>query len=202
MKRKQLKKPRRTFSTFLTLLRGGGIIIGCTASSDSAKMRVIAEQNLSDNYDIVALKAALPKARITGMSEKLDENAFLHYLKAQNADIISNSSEIKLLSITPTKKNDSIYQAVQLDLVTFQRFMNFGHLLIGLESCSIFDAIDVTRCYKCNEFNHSFKQCKSLSSVCPLCSGMHNLKKCKSLPGDLNARTASTIPRNTKSLVI
>ena len=49
---------------------------------------------------------------------------------------------------------------------------------MGYDYCSVFDALEVTRCYKCNKFGHSSQSCKA-KEVCPRCSEGHKLVDCK-----------------------
>ncbi|KAJ3641869.1 hypothetical protein Zmor_028339, partial [Zophobas morio] len=56
--------------------------------------------------------------------------------------------------------------------------MTAGGLFVGYDYCSVFDALEVTRCYKCNKFGHSSQSCKA-KEVCPRCSEGHKLVDCK-----------------------
>jgi hypothetical protein len=71
------------------------------------------------------------------------------------------------------EENDKVLQCeLSLDLDTYKRILELGHVLVGLSSCSVFDAVFVVRCYKCNGFNHTAKYCKNDSS-CQLCGKHH-----------------------------
>ncbi|CAH1998439.1 unnamed protein product [Acanthoscelides obtectus] len=54
-----------------------------------------------------------------------------------------------------------------------------GNVFIGLDCCRYFDAVQVSRCFNCNGFNHSSKLCKKERS-CPRCGENHAVKDCKS----------------------
>jgi hypothetical protein len=83
---------------------------------------------------------------------------------------------------------------LSLDLDTYKRILELGHVLVGLSSCSVFDAVFVVRCYKCNGFNHTAKYCKNDSS-CQLCGKHH-----PDIPCAVSENKVSPTCRNCKSL--
>ena len=56
--------------------------------------------------------------------------------------------------------------------------MNVGHCLVGLDGCTIYDSVEVTRCFNCNKYGHSSRGCKN-KTCCPKCAGEHNVAECK-----------------------
>lgn len=54
-----------------------------------------------------------------------------------------------------------------------------GRIFVEWESCRIKDYIDVPRCYKCQRYGHVAKLCNGDKTVCPHCSGDHEIKDCK-----------------------
>jgi hypothetical protein len=65
-----------------------------------------------------------------------------------------------------------------VDISTYKKALSVRHCLIGLDSCTIYDAVEVSRCFNCNGFNHSSHKCKSALS-CPRCAKDHAVKDCK-----------------------
>ena len=121
----------------------------------------------------------LPRVRIVGMSEKYSEDQLADYLKKCNADLLSDA-ECKLIKLFPLRKNINIFQCIlQLDRRSYDRVITAGNLFVGFDSCSVFDAVEVYRCFNCNEFSHSSKFCKKPVS-CPICGKNHDVKQCKS----------------------
>nr|CAI5825122.1 unnamed protein product [Callosobruchus analis] len=86
-------------------------------------------------------------------------------------------SEWKVSKIYPTKKNADVFQAtVQVDK---ERILKNGNLFVALDSCNVFDALVVYRCFTCNEYDHSSRK-RKIPVVCPLCAENHELKQCRS----------------------
>jgi hypothetical protein len=111
----------------------------------------------------------------------LNEATLLTYLSKQNECVFEKNSELKLLKLAPLKNNQSIFCALmEVDISTYKkpRVLSIRHCLLGLDSCTIYDAVEVSRCFNCNGFNHSSHKCKSALS-CPRCAKDHAVKQCK-----------------------
>lgn len=161
-------------------VKDGGILVGCSTIEEVSKLRNIAKNKLDQNYDIKDVKNLNPRVRIVGMSEKLEENDVIEYIKFQNKQLTSENFECKVLKLWPTKKNVKIYQAIlQVDTHFYNKVMSVGEgkVFIGFDLCNVYDSIDIRRCFKCSGFNHISNQCKSKIS-CPVCAGEHYLKDC------------------------
>jgi hypothetical protein len=63
-------------------------------------------------------------------------------------------------------------------MTTYKKALGIGHCLVGLNGCSIYSAIEVTRCFTCNGFHHSSRNCKH-KVICPRCSKNHDVHDCK-----------------------
>ncbi|KAJ3660083.1 hypothetical protein Zmor_005015 [Zophobas morio] len=157
-------------------LKDGGVLLQCDSSSN---FKQSAMNNLSDQYDIREVKTIGPRVRITGIPDYIKEEDIALYMRKQNESIFDEKSICTLLKYGPVKKNNTIFQAVfEVDLLTYKRALALGHCLVGLNGCTIYDAIDVSRCFNCNSYGHSHKFCKN-SSYCPRCAHRHNLKECQ-----------------------
>lgn len=164
-------------------IKDGGILVGCSNSEDTLKLKGIAENKLKENYDIKDVRNVKPRIRIVGMSEKLEENELIQYIKFQNKHLDSENCNLKILKLWSTKKNVNIYQAIlQVEKNFYDKIMSIGEgkLFIGYDLCSVYDSIEIRRCFKCSGFNHMSDQCKS-TICCPKCAGEHDLKNCTSV---------------------
>ncbi len=52
-------------------------------------------------------------------------------------------------------------------------------IFIGYDCCAVYDAFDMTRCFKCNDFHHTANNCRRATSY-PKCSENHEIKDCNS----------------------
>lgn len=159
-------------------LNHGGIILGCENQGDSTRIKEITEQKLGDKYEIRELKSLNPRIRIVGISQEIDKNRLCEWIMKQNKDIFETNS-FEILHIWPTKKRDTLYQAtLQVTEKVYRKLMNANTILVGLDTCKVYDAINVIRCFKCNSLNHGSKVCKG-SLTCPLCAGNHMINECQ-----------------------
>ena len=164
-------------------IKNGGIILKCHNPDELKKLAQ--EKELSDKYEIGDLKTPQPRLRIAGISNDIGEQHITAFLTRQNKHIFSDTSHCKLLKHSPIKNNNDFSQVViEVDISTYKCALSYGHCLVGLDSCNIFDAIDIIRCFKCNGYNHSLKNCNRETS-CPRCSSKHSVKDCKAADNEL-----------------
>lgn len=158
----------------------GGILLGCKTTEDSEKFMKLAKEKLSGDYNIRESPGIHPRIRVSGICDNLSEDSLLKLIKKNNMPYILPESDIKLIKLLPTKKNNKIFQAIlQVDKFTYERVMKAGKILIGYDSCPVFDGLEVYRCYNCNGFHHSQKNCTK-QLCCPRCGDGHLIKDCKS----------------------
>lgn len=107
-------------------------------------------------------------------------NYLLNCLRVQNEVVFADDSICRFISSKSLRNRGDVFQAVvQVDRTTYQRALAAEHLFIGYDSCVVYDAIEVTRCYNCSGLNHMSKGCR-LKLACPRCAGEHLLKDCQS----------------------
>lgn len=161
-------------------LKNGGVLIECKSGEQNERLKKAVEDKLSDSYVVRELRGICPRVKIVGMSEDYSADSFIRLLKKCNPELFSVNTECKVVKMFPTKKNENIFQCIlELDRVTYDRVIKSGNVFIGFDSCGVYDAIDIYRCFNCNDFNHSSKSCKK-SLCCPLCGLAHDVKSCKS----------------------
>lgn len=161
-------------------IKNGGMLIGCKSKADNDKFKKLAQETLADSYEVREVRGISPRIRVVGITENYSENVLLDYLKKLNTDIFSENCDCKLIKFFATKKNKNIYQAIlQIDRFSYDKVIQAGNLFIGYDSCVVFDAIDIHRCFTCNEFHHSSNNCDKPVS-CPRCAQSHEVRLCKS----------------------
>ena len=164
-------------------VRNGGIVVSCKNDTETKKFKDLADKKLSQNYEIKEVPNPRPRIKIAGLSEKFDsESDIAALIKSQNGSIFEEDAECTVLRLWPTKRNRDIYQAIiQLDNVTYTKVMNSGdnHLYVGYDCCQVYDAVDLYRCYKCSDFNHTSNTYQRKKAY-PACSLEHELKDCTS----------------------
>ncbi|CAH1110249.1 unnamed protein product [Psylliodes chrysocephalus] len=157
--------------------RDDRILVGCSKNEDAPKFEDAANPKLSDAYEVKDIKSRNPKIRIVGMIEKHEPDELISLLKYQN-DGIQSSRVCSVVKIWATKKNDKMHQTtLEIDAETYVKAMSLQSLFVGWDVCSVFDAIDITLCYKCSGFGHNQGSCLK-NIACPKCSRPHQFKDC------------------------
>lgn len=163
----------------LRTVKEGGLLLGCKDINDNRKLKEMVQQRMSNSYDVMEVRGVNPRIRIVGISRKLEEQKLLDTIRKCNRDIFSDNSTCSLVKFWPTKKDKNIFQAtLQVDRFTFESAFEFGNLFVDLDCCKVFDAIEVFRCFNCNEFHHNSSNCKN-SISCPRCGQNHKVQECK-----------------------
>jgi hypothetical protein len=161
-------------------VKNGGVLIAGNSTVDNEKLKKLAVDKLSNAYEVKEVKPLNPRIRVVGMSEKWELEHLTSYLIQINKHLFSIKPECKIINFGPTKKNDKIFQAlVQVDQDSYSKIIDAGRLIVGYDSCNVYDAIEVRRCFNCNEFQHIATNCKN-QLTCPKCGFGHDLKNCKS----------------------
>lgn len=108
-----------------------------------------------------------------------------------------------LFDVKSIKKVNSRYRAIiEINKDTFQTVTNIGKLKIGWSICSVYEHVDLIRCFKCYSFHHMADKC-SKSAICSKCGeNDHNTESWnKTSPRCINCVTANanfgfTLPTN------
>ena len=159
-------------------VKDGGMVVGFSSKEDNSRFKRLADEKLSQNYEIVELKGVQPRIKIVGMTQIYKENEIEEYVEhaiKNNCSDINLTTDCKFIKLWPTKKNPKMYQAiVQLDMKSYDNIISAGGLFIGYDHCTVYEAVEIIRCYNCNGFHHNSKRCKSKKS-CPRCAMDENL---------------------------
>lgn len=160
-------------------IRDGGVLIGCSSEEEAHKLKCLANDKLSCNYDIKELNTLKPRIKIVGLTDKYDEEVLITYLKNQNKQIFREDSVIHVLDISSLKRNKDIFQAkISLDVNSYNRAMRESSLFVGYDCCSIYDAVELRVCFKCCGFSHLAKNCNK-DTKCPKCGDDHSVGDCR-----------------------
>lgn len=154
----------------------GGIALACGSKDESTELVKLALDKLGEDYEVKITELKKPKIKVTGMYEKLECDDIIRKIKDQNEYM--QDSDVNVVH-TYRGANRTFSAIIEVDGKHFSRVLAAGRLFIHLQSCRVFEDIQVMRCFKCSRFYHKGKDCQH-KLACQKCGEEHELSSCKS----------------------
>lgn len=149
----------------------GEATIRCDSHESAQILLQSVQESLNDDFEAEIQTALKPRLKIIGISDDITEDNIVPNLKAQNA--LSDEAELSLIRL---KSKTAI---IESDAGTFEKLIALKRVNIGWERCSVFEYVNVLRCYRCCEYGHKADDCKK-HLCCPKCAEGHESKDCTS----------------------
>lgn len=157
-------------------LRNGSVKIECNNKEQVFKIQNEAKNKLGPNYTIKLEEKKITKIKIIGIDEDMDEKSLIEHILEKN-DFLVNP----ILKVITIKKMKSKYMAIlEIDAKNFKIVMEKGFLFIDFSVCSVFEYIDIMRCFKCTGYNHTAKYCTKKQKCLKCGKSDHKATECKS----------------------
>lgn len=152
----------------------GGIALACGSKHQSDDLVKLATEKLGDEYEIKMTELRKPKIKVIGMYEKFENEELVGKIKEQN-EFLKDSD----MKVTHTYKgvHNNFSAVIEIDGNHFAKAMEVGRLFIDLQSCKVFEDIQVMRCFNCSRYYHKAKECPNKLS-CQECGEEHLTSKC------------------------
>jgi hypothetical protein len=148
----------------------GGVVIMCNDMESTNKCREEISAKLGEDYEVNISKQKKPLLKIWGLSEIIEKEELVQRLKKQNESVLE-SADINVVTI---KKNPrGVMCLLEADQQTHESLLAVGRVLIGWDSCRVYQHIDILRCFQCSQFGHIAANCKN-QLCCAKCCGDHD----------------------------
>lgn len=146
----------------------GAVVIKCRNEGEAQKLRTNLEPKIRQNYVTTIPAKKNPRIKIVGLEEQYDEETLFKNLKLQNSKLVTKDSQLKLVVVKKMVK--TFLAIIECDAKTFGRVMTEGEgrLFLGCKSCRCFEYIALVRCYNCNRYNHTSRECPN-EKTCIYC---------------------------------
>lgn len=154
----------------------GKVIIACKDAESVEKFKEQVKGRMGENYEINIPKIKMKQIKVWGLSETCSESDFIEKISRCNK-IVDNESKINVVSIKESVRG--VMVLIEADEVTHQRLIEAERIYLDWDICRVYEYIHVTRCFNCQQFNHTSKYCKS-NEKCGVCSGDHKTDNCTS----------------------
>lgn len=147
-------------------LKDGGVKILCNSRENVEKLKKEAIEKMGDSYSLKTEKKRNPRIKIIGLEENYTKEELALCIRSQNNGIAENS---KIDVIVIRKMKTKYFAIVEVDQDSFKSIMDSGVILIDLSVCSVFEHIDILRCFRCTGYHHTNKNCTNQNSFCIKC---------------------------------
>lgn len=157
--------------------KNGTIVIQSENPEEREKLKTTIANEMSENYEVRIPKEVNYHVVITDMNFKYTEIEIEEKIKRQNQ--IMEKCKMEIVQIYETKRyNGKIFNAkIKMDYESFVNAISAEKLNIGWERCRVYDGTSITKCYKCQGYNHKAVDCKN-QEICYKCHGQHKSKDC------------------------
>lgn len=156
--------------------REGAVVIKCKDVSDANKLKLNLQQQLGENYLATIPNKRNPRIKIVGIEKEYTEDELKRVIKLQNKDVLEEDSQIKLIVIKKMVK--TFLAIIECDAKSFRNIITKaeGRLFVDYRACRCYEYVSITKCYNCNQYNHTSKNCPN-SKSCGKCASIHHESK-------------------------
>lgn len=149
------------------------------SNEDGAKKT---EQHLQTYYDkdvvVKSVNPVSPMVKVTGIYSIYDDSTdVIEQLKKQNTWMANLDFRCVRDYTVETENGPYMNIILACDLPVQNIFIKKGKCVFGLNSCNIFEYVDVLRCNKCQRFGHFIREC-TFTEVCRKCHKQHATNTC------------------------
>ena len=165
----------------------GELVLVCESPEKRDELKTLV-QSVKEDIKMNAPKVKKSSITIVGLTREYDEDE-IKQLILQNslikkfAESNNISDHLQVHSIKPLKNNQERFQV----FATVSQVLREGikksndKLVMGINSCKVYDRKQVRRCFNCQKFDHFAANCPTpRTASCGKCSGDHNTRDCTS----------------------
>lgn len=168
--------PKKIKVKAVSNISNGGAAIECGDDEAFETVKRITLAKMGDSFQVTEAKQRIPKLKIVGINEKLNEEEIKETLKIQKEFLI-NDAELKVIRVYEVK--NKYYNAiVEMSTDSFAQCLTAGKVHVGWDCCKVYEEIPVMICMKCCGYYHIAKECKQIDIVCRKCGGNHKMIEC------------------------
>lgn len=161
-----------------TKLIKDGLLINCCDEESLSKLKEGLKNKIGSAYKVCEPKKLNPRLIVYSVDQNSDdESEFVNSIIFDN-QLNASAGDIKIVKRLKFKNVFNIILDVTPSL--FNSIINKGSLYVGWKKCGVKEHFSLPMCYKCCNYGHFKKDCRSQCVVCPLCSGNHERKDCDS----------------------
>lgn len=158
--------------SYIKNARGGAILIKCETTKVKEIMFRAIETKMGNKYEENETKIRRPRIKIVNFQQDMNSDTIEECLKTQNNLV----DKVTVKFIKKTKSGSgTIY--CECSPSSFNTTMQQKKICIGWQRCSVYEDLELLRCYNCQEFFHKKNLCTN-KIACSNCGGEHDETHC------------------------
>jgi hypothetical protein len=148
-------------------LRNGSVAIACCNQEEANKLEEEVKTKMGKEYEVKKVKPHNPKIKIVGFNNEMTEEELKQCLINQNSSLKNMKGLFRMIVCKKMKNN--YFAIIEVDPLTYSTFINLKSVFVKWKACSVFEHVNIIRCYKCGGFNHMSKNCQIKEILCLNC---------------------------------
>lgn len=155
------------------------IKMACRNEEENKKLEKLLIEKLPPEIKVSKEILEDPSIKIVNLETEHTKESLKEALTRQN-NLDSETAKIVVKHVTEKRNKQGTFTAyLQLDPKSFRTIMSQSKVLIGWESCKVYEDLNLDRCFNCNGYFHNSKKCRNEKS-CSKCSEHdHSANRCK-----------------------
>ncbi|CAH1965858.1 unnamed protein product [Acanthoscelides obtectus] len=159
-----------------TRLIRDGVLVNCADVKSLQNLKDGLKRQAGNAFNVYEPKKLRPKIVVYSVDKSAAEDARLSEIIIADNELDATEADIRV--VTNFKFKDGINVVLEVTPSIFKNVMGKGFLYIGWKRCNVKEHFDVAKCFKCYNYGHYKKDCKSSVTICPQCSGNHEKRDC------------------------
>lgn len=158
----------------------GILKVKCQTKKDAKCFMEKISAEFEDKYEVKMEKLQKPRLKIVGIQNKYECEELKSLILNLNFEGMSNIEgeiDVKYIKYLEQKNLYTAYIEVSPNLY-YQIMGTRKRLYIGLQSCRVYNDLNIRRCWKCAMYGHYGGSCENVE-YCQICAGKHNTRNCK-----------------------
>lgn len=160
-------------------IRNSGLAVSVVDKS-SAKLLRKAVNELPE-FSIKKAMQSHPFVKVIGVANDILDEEIIGAISSLTSEVTSAKTvEVKKLYETKNMRSNTKAMIFQVHPKQWKILIDIGYLNVSWHRLKIVNCVPVKRCYRCQAFGHTSKNCGPRKVQCSYCAGNHDLKTCTS----------------------
>lgn len=180
-------KPEEVGGPFLNVktLKSGNMIVETETRAKQEKLTNVLARSAKETLQIKALRTSNPAIILSGVDTfaEISEQSIGKVIAENNPRLAAEigplnlEKGIKFLTKRQCRNPGKWDWKISVTPEVYKTIIKEEKIAIDYTFIHIREHIDVTRCYKCNQYGHVSKYCKAAKETCPKCSEQYENKE-------------------------